>query len=123
MTTSRLPSRRHFLGGALATGGALVASGTWPGHPSAQVSDATRPAVPFGVQVGEVTADRAIVWSATDRPATQNQVAAPYAACQARRIRRSMAGYRMKRRNGSMAMRYGRVILETGRTYTPQYRR
>ena len=28
-----------------------------------------RPGVPFGVQTGEVTADRAVVWSATDRPA------------------------------------------------------
>src|SRR5712691_13474097 len=33
-----------------------------------------------------------------------------------------MAGYRM-RRNGSIAMRYGRVNQDTGITYIPQYRR
>src|SRR3989454_7710140 len=47
---------------------------------------------------------------------------APYLATHARRIRRSIAGYRM-RRNGSIAIRYGRVSQETGITYTPQYRR
>lgn len=29
----------------------------------------SRPAIPYGVQCGDVTADRAIVWSRTDRPA------------------------------------------------------
>jgi alkaline phosphatase D len=28
-----------------------------------------RPAIPYGVQSGDVTSDRAIVWSRTDRPA------------------------------------------------------
>jgi alkaline phosphatase D len=61
-----LPSRRRVLGGALAAGGAILGSGAWPRHVRAQ---AVRPGVPFGVQTGEVTADRAILWSATDRPA------------------------------------------------------
>jgi alkaline phosphatase D len=32
-------------------------------------AQAARPGVPFGVQTGEVAADRAVLWSATDRPA------------------------------------------------------
>jgi alkaline phosphatase D len=60
------PSRRWFLGGALAAGGALVGAGAWPRRVSAQ---AARPAIPFGVQTGDVTADGAVLWSATDRPA------------------------------------------------------
>jgi alkaline phosphatase D len=66
MTTPSSPSRRRFLGGALAAGGALVTSGAWPRSLRAQTGP---PGVPFGVQTGEVTADRAVLWSATDRPA------------------------------------------------------
>jgi alkaline phosphatase D len=68
MTNPSSPSRRRFLGGALATGGALVATGAWPRRAAAQAAAAARPALPFGVQAGEVTAERAVVWSATDRP-------------------------------------------------------
>ena len=69
MTIPSSPSRRRFLRGALATGGALVATGAWPRRGAAQTAGAARPALPFGVQAGEVTAERAVVWSATDRPA------------------------------------------------------
>jgi alkaline phosphatase D len=67
MTRASSLSRRRFLGGALAAGGAVVGGGVWPRRARAQAS--ARPGVPFGVQTGEVTADRAVVWSATDRPA------------------------------------------------------
>jgi hypothetical protein len=68
MTKPSLPSRRRFLGGALAAGGTLVASGAWPRRVSSQAAESARPAIVFGVQMGEVTADQAVVWSATDRP-------------------------------------------------------
>src|SRR5215468_10302214 len=37
--------------------------------PAVVVSDATRPGIQYGVQSGDVTADRAVVWSRSDRPA------------------------------------------------------
>ncbi len=67
MTRPSSLSRRRFLGGALAAGGALLGAGALPRRVAAQTS--SRPGVPFGVQTGEVTADRAVVWSVTDRPA------------------------------------------------------
>ena len=66
MKKSNAPSRRRFLGGALAAGGALLGAGAWPRRALPQTS---RPGIPFGVQTGEVTQDRAVVWSASDRPA------------------------------------------------------
>src|SRR5262245_6934154 len=69
MTTPSSPSRRGFLRAALAAGGALTIAGAWPRRAAAQAADAARPAVPYGVQVGEVTANGAVVWSVTDRPA------------------------------------------------------
>ena len=67
MTRPSSLTRRRFLGGTFAAGGAMLGAGAWPRRVAAQVS--SRPGVPFGVQTGEVTADRAIVWSVTDRPA------------------------------------------------------
>jgi len=67
MTSPSSPSRRQLLRGALAAGAALAAPGIHPRRAFAQ--PAARPTLPFGVQAGEVTADRAVVWSATDRPA------------------------------------------------------
>ena len=67
MTKPSSLSRRRFLGGTLAAGGAMADGGVWPRRAAAQT--AARPGVPFGVQTGEVTMDRAVVWSATDRPA------------------------------------------------------
>jgi alkaline phosphatase D len=58
-------SRRSFLRGAAALGSALVVP-AWPGRaPFAQ----PRPTLPYGVQTGDVTHDRTVVWAATDRPA------------------------------------------------------
>lgn len=67
MTRPRSLTRRRFVAGTLATGGAMLGAGAWPHRVTAQTS--SRPGVPLGVQTGEVTADRAIVWSVTDRPA------------------------------------------------------
>ncbi len=67
MTKPSSLSRRRFIGGTLAAGGAVVGGGIWPRRATAQTL--ARPGVPFGVQTGEVTANRAVVWSATDRPA------------------------------------------------------
>jgi alkaline phosphatase D len=39
------------------------------GAPAIVTPDAARPAAPFGAAVGDVTGDRAIVWSRCDRPA------------------------------------------------------
>jgi alkaline phosphatase D len=55
--------------------GAAVAAGTLPlpvlgqTAPAAVTPDAARPALPYGVQSGDVTRDRAIVWGRADRPA------------------------------------------------------
>ena len=67
-------SRRSFLAGAAAVGGAAVLG---PRHsawgqtaaPAAITSDKMRPAIPYGVLSGDVVADRAVVWSRSDRPA------------------------------------------------------
>jgi alkaline phosphatase D len=68
MTT---PRRRHFLQGSLAAGAGLFLGGsrTRAAAPAILLADASRPAVPYGVAAGDVTADRAVVWSRTDRPA------------------------------------------------------
>src|SRR5262245_12446909 len=62
-------TRRHFLRASLVTSGALVAPVRLGGPVYAQTSDRARPAVPWGVQSGDVTQTTAVVWSATDRPA------------------------------------------------------
>jgi alkaline phosphatase D len=69
-------NRRGFLKqSALAAGSLATASlggrRAWAQAtaPGAVTSDRMRPAVPYGVQSGDVTGDRAIVWSRTDRPA------------------------------------------------------
>src|SRR5215472_15434601 len=68
-------NRRRFLSqSALAVGGlaaSLARRPVWAQGtaPAVVVPDAARPAVPYGVQSGDVTSDRAIVWSRTDRPA------------------------------------------------------
>lgn len=65
-------SRRRFLeslsiGAGLATAGATV--GRVVGAPAIVTAQSLRPLVPSGVQAGDVTAARAVVWSRTDRPA------------------------------------------------------
>ncbi|HYB41818.1 MAG TPA: alkaline phosphatase D family protein [Candidatus Methylomirabilis sp.] len=68
-------SRRQFLAGsALAVGGLALGAprgmvGAQGTGPSVVTADRLRPAVPSGVQSGDVSADRAVVWSRTDRPA------------------------------------------------------
>jgi alkaline phosphatase D len=66
MTRSGQPSRRRFLQSGLAASAALAGIGAWPRRTASQ---AARPAIPFGVQAGEVTTSQAVLWSATDRPA------------------------------------------------------
>src|SRR5262249_61803229 len=64
-------SRRSlFKGAAVATGGLLVGGRSWAQGeaPAVVPSDLRRPALPYGVQSGDVARDRAIVWSKTDRP-------------------------------------------------------
>jgi len=39
------------------------------GAPAVVTPDRMRPGMPYGVQSGDVTGERAIVWSRTDRPA------------------------------------------------------
>lgn len=64
----RTPSgRRQFLRAALAAGAAAAGGRAWGA--ATVTPERTRPGVPHGVQVGEVEADRAVLWSATDRPA------------------------------------------------------
>src|SRR5262245_48307989 len=66
-------SRRTFLRGATlgATGLAIGRASAWAQDkaPAAAPSDAARPTMPYGIQSGDVLADRAIVWSRSDRPA------------------------------------------------------
>jgi alkaline phosphatase D len=59
-------SRRAFLRHL----GLAGAAAGWPGGPvAAQPADGARPAIPHGVQSGDVGPRSAVVWSATDRPA------------------------------------------------------
>jgi alkaline phosphatase D len=66
-------SRRRFLGGALRAGGGLFGASLLPrplaGAPAIATPEGARPTAPFGAAVGDVTGDRAIVWSRSDRPA------------------------------------------------------
>ena len=66
--------RRSVLKGAAAAGlviGSGMAGRSWAQGqaPAVVTSERMRPALPYGVQSGDVTGDRAIVWSKTDRPA------------------------------------------------------
>ena len=61
---SPIVSRRRFLS-TTATGAGLVALGAFPMPALAQ---AGRPVITHGVQSGDVTASRAIVWARSDRP-------------------------------------------------------
>jgi alkaline phosphatase D len=67
-------SRRHFLTQA-GLAGAVAAAGGLPGILRAQTgpglitSDAMRPVAAQGLQIGDVTTNRALIWSRADRPA------------------------------------------------------
>jgi alkaline phosphatase D len=56
--------RRAFIAGA-----ASMAVTGWGRAPALARVDAGRPAIPWGVQAGDAAQRRAVVWSATDRPA------------------------------------------------------
>lgn len=65
--------RRNFLTQSLlATGGATILE-LWPKQfsaaPAIIVSETQRPQIPYGVQTGDVTSGRAVIWSRSDRPA------------------------------------------------------
>lgn len=69
------PTRRTLIKGLVSTGGAallgsrigdVLAQGV---APAAVTSERLRPQLPGGVMSGDVTANSAIVWSRTDRPA------------------------------------------------------
>jgi alkaline phosphatase D len=57
------PQRRRFLSDGLKAAGGFALA------PAFIRQDAARPGIPYGVSSGDVTRDRAIVWSRTDRPA------------------------------------------------------
>src|SRR5499433_664378 len=84
--------RRSILKGAAVAAGSLVVGGrSWAQGqaPAVVPSDRMRPAVPYGVQSGDVTGDRAIVWSKTDRPA---RLLVEYATNEAFRNARRVTG-------------------------------
>lgn len=73
-TPRRWVSRRSFLqGSALAGGGLLVAASpvarALARAPAIVTAESRRIAMPYGVQAGDISAGRAIVWSRADRPA------------------------------------------------------
>jgi len=65
-------TRRKFIQNGLHLGAFTLAQGSiwkWSfGVPNLLADDKLRPRIPFGVQTGDVTSDRAIVWSRVDRP-------------------------------------------------------
>ncbi len=58
--------RRKFISSAIMAGGWLAGANT---APAIIVSDKLRPAAPYGVQCGDVTHNRAVIWSRCDRTA------------------------------------------------------
>src|SRR5688572_5077111 len=56
-------SRRTFLSTT------LWAAGGFAWGPAFIRQDRARPGIPYGVSSGDVTRDRAVIWSRTDRPA------------------------------------------------------
>ncbi len=66
----RYRNRRAFLSASLQAAGGFAFAGPANIWGAAFVrQDATRPSVAYGVASGDVTRDRAVVWSRTDRPA------------------------------------------------------
>jgi alkaline phosphatase D len=61
-------SRRTFLKTTLVSG-AVLALPAFGQAPAVVTSERTRPQIASGIQIGDVTGDRAIVWSRADRPA------------------------------------------------------
>ena len=62
-------TRRTFLKQAALSGGAILVPSTVLGQaPAVVTSDKLRPQTPSGLQIGDVTGGRALVWSRADRP-------------------------------------------------------
>ncbi|MBV8030577.1 MAG: alkaline phosphatase D family protein [Betaproteobacteria bacterium] len=62
-------SRRRFLQTTLASGASLaLPAGALAQAPAVITSDRARPQVTSGLQIGDVTGDRALIWSRADRP-------------------------------------------------------
>lgn len=66
--------RRDFVKGGAAAASGVALGGLLPGHlygqaPAIVVAEKARPSVEWGAAAGDVSGDRAIVWSRTDRPA------------------------------------------------------
>lgn len=89
-------SRRSFLYGTAAAGGSLVAA-TLPGRVLAQApaivtAESRRIQVPYGVQSGDLSGGRAVLWSRADRPARMTvELATTESFADARRIRGPIA--------------------------------
>jgi alkaline phosphatase D len=76
-----MPTRREFLTIAAGAGAAgLAPAGARGQAPAIVTAERLRPRVQGGVQVGDVTAERAIVWSRADRPAQMFVEVAPDAS-------------------------------------------
>ncbi len=64
--------RRFLVQSAAALGGltsGLARSSAWAQAPAVVTPDRLRPQIPYGVQSGDVSGERAIIWSRSDRPA------------------------------------------------------
>ena len=87
-------SRRSFLLGSAFTGGAVAALLSKPQQikahtPAIITSDKLRPTIPYGVASGDITDNRAIIWSRCDRPA---RMIVEYAATESFRKARRVIG-------------------------------
>ena len=72
--SSQRISRRSFLLGSAFASGALTALLSKPRFveakaPAIITSDKLRPTIPYGVASGDITSNRAVIWSRCDRPA------------------------------------------------------
>src|SRR5262245_40424311 len=63
-----MTSRRSFIKTSLASGVSLALP-AYGQAPAVVTSERVRPQATSGIQIGDVTADRALVWSRADRPA------------------------------------------------------
>ncbi len=67
-------SRRQFLASSVLTSGSLIAADAWSKSGLAQTpaivtSERRRPQIPYGIASGDITSNRAVIWSRSDRPA------------------------------------------------------
>jgi alkaline phosphatase D len=96
-TIARITRRGLVLTGA-AAGGLTAAS--LPRRIFAQTSSGQRPQMPYGVQSGDFSADGAVVWSATDRPA---RLVVEYATTKGFRDAKRIVGQNALKANGYTA--------------------